>query len=144
MNITALQIAKRFIGIHEVPGSKAHPAIAFALRLVGMEEDDEIAWCSAAVFLVAWLLDLPRPAVHSASARSWLTVGESVSWQLAEPGFDVVVLSRGNNPAEGHVGWFVDFSGDLKKVQIRGGNQNNQWSDAWFDSDRILDIRRLA
>lgn len=150
MNITAFDLAQRFVGVKEVPGMKDNPMILSMLRLDGeWPEHDEVPWCSAFVNYIAWLLRLPRS--KSLAARSWLGVGETVVHTATNVGFDVVVLSRGTNPSAGHVGFFAGWSnhdvegtGVAMDVDILGGNQSNTVSVASFSASRILGIRRLA
>ncbi len=148
MNVTAYQIAERYLGIREVPGAQHHPMIvAWLNRIAAWAKDDETPWCAAFVDHPAFELDLPRP--RSLGARSWLTVGNPVELSQARRGFDVVVLSRGTAPqpgpevlrAPGHVGWFSRLEGE--KVYLLGGNQGNAVSIAGYPIDRVLGVRRL-
>jgi hypothetical protein len=77
-------------------------------------------------------------------------VGEPiVVSQLAVVGFDVVVLKRGsgNQPgpevikAPGHVGFFAGLN--TTHVAMLGGNQSDSVNISFYDTDRILGIRRL-
>ena len=105
------------------------------------ETPDEVPWCSSFVNSIAWMLRLPRS--KSAAARSWLHVGTIVHFeQDPRVGFDVVILSRGDNPALGHVGFYAGHDGT--HVHILGGNQNDIVSVARFDRERIVGMRRLA
>lgn len=137
---TPYMLAERFVGIKEVPGTGDNSQILAMLKLDHTwPEHDEVPWCSAFVNYIAWLMRLPRS--KSLMARSWLDVGVPIPSFKAKPGYDIVIISRGNNPRLGHVGFFssiVDFN-----VNILGGNQSNTVSVAEFDSDRILGIRRL-
>lgn len=146
--ITAYDLAKRYVGVFERSDGD-HPLIQFWLSLCGFSLDahDEIAWCSAFVNGMAWELGLPRSS--SAAARSWLKIGTPIPLAQAEPGFDVVILRRGEGAqpgpevvaAPGHVGFYGGIVGDA--VRVRGGNQANSVSDATFPMSRILGIRRL-
>ena len=144
MNITPYDIALRFVGMKEIPGVGANPAVLAMLRLDDTwPEGDETPWCSAFVNYVAWLLRLPRS--KSLAARSWLSVGDVVPLVgtmqptcAAVRGFDVVILERG---AGGHVGFFSAFEQD--RVWLLGGNQGDAVSVASFDKQRILGVRRL-
>jgi uncharacterized protein (TIGR02594 family) len=148
VQLTAFDLAKRFIGLHETPGMIDNPAILAMLRLdASWPGHDEVAWCSAFVNYVAWLLDIPRS--RSLAARSWLIVGEPVQLADASPDFDVVILKRGDGhqpgpeelSAQGHVGFFAGVDGD--QVLVLGGNQNDRVSIGAFPKSRILGIRRL-
>src|SRR5262249_31145424 len=125
MDITAFQLAQRYVGIQEIAGDKDHPLVQWWLSLCGFPTDvhDEVAWCSAFVNGIAWELRLPRS--KSAAARSWLNVGTPVKlldWQV---GWDVVVLSRTDNPAQGHVGFYAGYEVPGSRVLVLGGNQTN-------------------
>ena len=146
MEITAHQLAKRFIGVHEVDGDEDHPLIQFAMSTTtygsgAIDTPDSVPWCSAFVNFIAWLLDAPRS--NSAMARSWLSVGRPVKLEGAVVGWDVVIFSRGDpGGTQGHVGFFsgVGFGGGIK---ILGGNQGDEVNVTTFPTDRILGIRRL-
>jgi len=160
MNITAFDIAERFIGTEEITGQLDNPQVLAMLRLdASWPENDEVPWCSAFANYIAWLLRLPRS--KSLRARSWLKVGKPVALtatgggvglhqlENARVGFDVVILARGTGPqpgpqvidAPGHVGFYAGHAGDL--IEILGGNQGNQVSIARYSRSRILGVRRL-
>ncbi len=149
MNITAFDIAERFIGTAEVPGSEDNPQVLAMLHLdAKWPEGDEVPWCSGFVNYIAWLLRLPRS--KSLLARSWLDVGRPLEPLGAEVGFDVVILRRGphgvqsgpeNRTAPGHVGFYAGQTGSL--VYLLGGNQGNRVSVASYLKDRVLGVRRL-
>ena len=154
MEISLYQIAERFIGMKEIPGTEHNPQILAMLHLdASWPEGDETPWCSAFLNYCAWLLDLPRS--KSLRARSWLQRGIAVD--VPKRGFDVVILSRGTSwhtqpgpeviDAPGHVGLFSSFgygrNGLDEQVWLLGGNQGDSVSIASFDRRRILGIRRL-
>lgn len=141
--MTPYALAQRFVGeIREMPGGQHHPFIQWAHMLCGLGSDqpDETPWCSAFVNAIAWVLNLPRS--KSAAARSWLNVGQVITLADATPGFDVVVLKRGTNPAQGHVGFFAGL--DSQRVHLLGGNQGNAISIASFPIADVVGVRRLA
>lgn len=148
------ELAQRFVGVSEVPGTPSNPVILSMLRLdSGWPGSDEVPWCSAFANYVAWLLRLPRS--KSLRARSWLGVGTLVSLPDAKPENDVVILRRGDGSpgpevieAPGHVGFFSGYAvvggpGDRSVVAVLGGNQGNSVSVATFPVSQILGIRRL-
>ena len=148
MEISAFDLAERFIGISEVEGSTHNPQILAMLRLdQAWPEGDEVPWCSAFINYIAWLLRLPRS--KNLRARSWLQIGRAIAIQEAAPGFDVVVIKRGggNQPgpevieAPGHVGLFAGMSEDF--IWMLGGNQSNSVNISPFKMDRLLGVRRL-
>jgi uncharacterized protein (TIGR02594 family) len=155
LEITAFDLAQRFVGVKEGPGSINNPQVVAMLRLdQAWPAGDDVAWCSAFVNYIAWLLRLPRS--KSLGARSWLTVGVPVMLSVAKPG-DVVVLKRGEDPqpgpnvvdAPGHVGFFAGLDRDPLSNQpshllVLGGNQRDQVCIERFPVSQILGIRRLA
>lgn len=143
MNITAYDLAERFVGIAEAPGATNNPAVLAMLRLDGdWPEGDDVPWCSAFVNYIAWLLRLPRS--RSLMARSWLKVGRSIDLEDAKPGFDVVVLWRVDKASvSGHVGFYAG-RGIGGGINILGGNQSNEVNVSNFPIDRLLGVRRLV
>lgn len=134
------RIASRFVGTSEISGAVSNPLILAMLRLDAQwPEGDEVAWCSAFVNWCAWLLGLPRS--KSLAARSWTSVGEGIVLNEARKG-DVVVLSRGDNPAQGHVGLFDHATGGL--VWLLGGNQGDKVSVEAFPISRVVAVRRIT
>lgn len=137
------KLATRFIGIAEIPGTANNPAVQWGFSLCkgfGPETPDEVPWCSAWAQIPAFLAGVERS--ESAAARSWLEVGTPVPLDEASIGWDIVVLSRGSNPAQGHVGYYAGRTptGD---VLLLGGNQNDRVSVAAFPAARVLGVRRL-
>ena len=148
MNVTAFDIAQRFVGTREVGGSLDNPQIMAMLRLdQGWPESDEVPWCSAFVNYPCWLLRLPRS--KSLRARSWLEVGRQIELEDARAGFDIVVLKRGKGPqpgpevieAPGHVGFYAGRVGDF--IEVLGGNQGDTVKISTYKVDRLLSVRRL-
>lgn len=148
---TAYMLASRFVGVKEIGGAAANPLIVAMLQLEDKSVvSDEVAWCSAFVNAIAWLLALQRS--RSLAARSWLRLTPAIELKDAIVGFDVVVLKRGgeNQPgpdvlaAQGHVGFFGGMSLDRSEVLVLGGNQSNAVSVESFPVSRVLGVRRLA
>jgi uncharacterized protein (TIGR02594 family) len=148
VNINAFDLAQRFIGMSEIPGTEDNPHILAMLRLDNKwPENDEVPWCSGFTNYITWLLRLPRS--KSLLARSWLNVGYGIPLEMAKVGFDVVVLQRGtgeqpgpeNTTASGHVGFYAGH--DESTVELLAGNQGNSVTVQRFDRARILGIRRL-
>jgi uncharacterized protein (TIGR02594 family) len=146
--MTAYELALRYQGLREVPGISSNKQILDMLKLdENWPKDDEVAWCSAFVNFIAWNLRLPRS--KSLAARSWLKVGQIIPLDAAKPGYDVVIISRGEGSqpgptvinAPGHVGFFAGV--DDAHLYILGGNQNNEVNISPFLKSRFLGIRRL-
>lgn len=148
IELTAYDLAQRFVGCKEVPGAGANPQIMAMLQLdQKWPDNDEVSWCSAFTNYIAWLLRLPRS--KSLQARSWLNVGTVIPIEEAEPGFDVVIFKRGSGEqpgpevtdAPGHVAFFAGREGD--QVLVLGGNQGNQVQIARYPREQVLGVRRL-
>lgn len=145
---SAYEVAQRFDGLAEVPGTLSNPAILAMLQLdARWPADDQTPWCSAFANYIAFLLGLKRS--RSLAARSWLLVGLPITLEDAIAENDVVILKRGggNQPgpetinAQGHVGFFAGLSGEL--VRVLGGNQGDEVSIAAFPRTQVLGVRRL-
>ena len=127
------------IGQHEIPGSGTNPRIAAYFRLAGHSEitDDETAWCAA--FVGACLEQAGIRGSRSLAARSYLAWGVAA----AKPEIGAItILSRGNDPSLGHVGFLVGLT--ETHVQLLGGNQSDSVSVATFDRARVVGFRLPA
>lgn len=142
--MTPYQLAHRFVGQKEVVGKGSNPLILGMLQLASTwPSDDSVPWCSAFVWFWAFLYDLPRPPRAVAlRARAWLDFGMPILLEEAIVGFDIVVLERGKNPADGHVGFYAGH--DDEHVTLLGGNQGDAVTIQAFDRERIVGVRRLA
>lgn len=147
LEVTAFDIAQRFVGITETSGTVSNPQILAMLRLDNAwPEGDEVAWCSAFTSYCCWLLRLPRST--SLRARSWLGIGQQID--KPEVGFDVVILQRGEGiqpgpevlDAVGHVGFYAGRQG--LSILVLGGNQGNAVTIQPFSTNRVLGYRRLV
>lgn len=142
MQITAFDLAQRFVGVKETPGLQSTPIVLAMLQLDGAwPKDDAVPWCSAFANFIAWELRLPRS--KSLAARSWLQVGRPLTLEEALPENDVVVLERDGG---GHVGFFAGLEGPAgaRQVLILGGNQHDSVNVSAFDVSRVLGVRRLS
>jgi uncharacterized protein (TIGR02594 family) len=141
MKISAYDIAQRYVGVREVPGTKHNPLVLAMLKLDDdWPQSDEVPWCSGFMNWIAWHLRLPRS--KSLMARSWLNVGRPIELKDAIPGFDVVILYRGDpNGPSGHVGWYAGQGEGY--VKLLGGNQGNRVSIADYPKSRVIGVRRL-
>lgn len=144
----AFEVAQRFIGTSEVGGQVDNPMILAMLKLDnGWPENDEVPWCSAFVNYICWLLRLPRS--KNLRARSWLTVGQGIHLDDAQPG-DIVILKRGSGDqpgpevleAPGHVGFYAGRSGSL--IEVLGGNQSDTVKVSRYPKNKLLSVRRLV
>ena len=138
-----LKIASAELGQKEISGPEDNPTIVNYAREAGFSwvDDDETPWCSIFVNWVAKKAGLKGSG--QANARSWLLVGINVD-TAPEPG-DVVVFWRGSRDSWlGHVGFFLGFSKDGRRIYCLGGNQGNQVSVSAFSIDNLLGFRRLG
>jgi uncharacterized protein (TIGR02594 family) len=148
MEINMFLLAQRFIGLKETPGNLSNPQVLAMLRLDNTwPQGDDVAWCSAFINYIAWLLRLPRS--KDLRARSWLKVGLPINLNDAKAENDIVVIKRGgaDQPgpdvmdAPGHVGIFAGIEGST--ILLLGGNQGDEVNISGFPVERILGIRRL-
>ena len=138
--MSAFEIAKKHLGLKEIPGVNASPIIAGMFAKSGYPEvkSDEVAWCAA--FVGACLFDAGIKGTESLAARSYLKWGQAVDLKDAQPG-DVVVFSRGKPDSwQGHVGFYAGETD--KTINVLGGNQGNAVSYAAYPKSRLLGVRR--
>jgi uncharacterized protein (TIGR02594 family) len=134
-----MAFAWRELGQKEMAGASASPRIADYFRRAGHAQvrDDETPWCAA--FVGACLDAAEIAGTNSLAARSYLDWGVAAE----EPEYGAVtVLSRGSDPALGHVGFLVGLTDS--QVILLGGNQSNAVTVAAFARDRVLGLRRPA
>jgi len=104
-----------------VLGSKNNERIKEYHKAVGLNwAGDDISWCASFVAFCIKNCGLPLPESPQA-ARSWLKWGTAITI----PAFGcVAVFKRGNNPAEGHIGFFLGFEGN--DIILLSGNYGNK------------------
>jgi uncharacterized protein (TIGR02594 family) len=128
-----LTVAKRELGVAEVPGSGNNPRIVLYHTATTLgAKDDEVPWCSA---FVNWAL--ARGGVkgtNNAMARSFLKWGIECAPRIGA----IVVFKRGEPPA-GHVAFWVG-AGD-GRVRVLGGNQGDRVSIASYPAGDVLAYR---
>ena len=135
-----LQRAAADVGVRELPGVAVHPRIATYYdhtRLGDSPNDDEVAWCSAA--MCCWMEEAGYKSTRSARARSWLGWGD----ELTEPRFGcVVVFSRGNpSSGQGHVALYVQPAPPAHVLVIGGNQHNSVRFSTDYETARILGFR---
>ncbi|MEO1695549.1 MAG: TIGR02594 family protein, partial [Pseudomonadota bacterium] len=123
-------------GAHEARGARSNPVITAMYRDSGHPHvsDDAVPWCAA--FVGAVLGRAGYAGTGSLRARSYLDWG--VATDALVPGA-VAVLSRGSNPALGHVGFLVGATADA--LFLLGGNQSDQVNVTRFARSRLLGLR---
>lgn len=128
--------AWRELGQAEHAGTRENPRIVAMFREVGHPDvtRDEVAWCAA--FCGACLERAGIASTRSLLARSYLKWGAS----LIDPRVGAIaVLSRGTDPGQGHVGFWLGETDD--DVILLGGNQTNAVSVQRFPKSRLLALR---
>jgi uncharacterized protein (TIGR02594 family) len=123
-------------GVSERAGAGDDPAVVryFAESGHASVRDDETPWCAA--FLGAMLKRAGIKGTGSLLARSYLKWGDALN---APKLGCIAVLSRGTDPAAGHVGFYL--GGAPGRVILLGGNQGNAVSVTAFADDRVLGFR---
>lgn len=133
-----LAIAEKELGISEKIGSAHNPRILEYHKATSlMATTDETPWCSA---FANWVMrQVGIQGTTSAAARSWLKWGAELDSK--HPAFGcIVVLSRGNNPAQGHVGFYCG-STTPDTIRVLGGNQGDKVSIVNFKKTGVLSYR---
>lgn len=123
------------IGITELAGPQSNRLIEEYHKTTGIEAaTDSVAWCSS--FVNYHIINAGLSGTNSKLARSWLNWGKP----LVEPRRGcIVILRRGNEPWQGHVGFFIRET--PKSVVILGGNQNNKVGVDFYSKSRVLGYR---
>lgn len=131
-----LAAAWRELGQSEIRGATDNARIVGFFRDAGHAyvKDDETAWCAA--FVGAMLERSGQRSTRSLRARSYLEWGSAIG--TARTGC-VAVLSRGADPALGHVGFVIGETAD--GIVLLGGNQNNAVTVQSFARSRLLALR---
>ncbi len=124
------------IGQREIDGANDNPRILKFYREVGHPDvaHDEVAWCAA--FVGACLERGGIASTRSLMARSYLGWGRALA--KGQPGA-IAVFSRGDDPAAGHVAFYLDA--DAARVFVLGGNQGDAVSVTAIGRDRLLGLR---
>lgn len=124
-----ITLAQEYLGLHqEHDRSKLKDLLDLDPR--------RIPWCAA---FVNKILELSGyTGTDSLMARSFLSVGDRV--RNPRRG-DIVVLTRGSNPASGHVGFYVGEEEGY--VLVLGGNQQKGVRISQYHKSRVLGYRRL-
>lgn len=129
-----LTIARKYLGVAEIPGKAHAPAIQKWLRaLKAWWSDDETPWCGT--FVAACLKEAGyHPPKHWYRARAYADWGAPLL--KPERGCIVVYHRKGG----GHVG-FVTGVDEAGRIYTLGGNQGNRVSEVPFDKARVLAYR---
>lgn len=134
MSAPWLDIAKRYIGTTEAPGTQHNPVIIRWLVALGAWwRDDETPWCGT--FVAAVLKEFGmQPARAWYRAKAWLEWGSPIGVPLVGA---VVVFERQGG---GHVGFVVGKT-PAGHLLVLGGNQGNAVNVRAFDPARAIGYR---
>jgi uncharacterized protein (TIGR02594 family) len=114
-----MKVAESYLGVKEIRGGENPVILKFYAEAGHAEiDEDEVAWCSA--FANAMMYESGINGTKSLMAKSWLKWSGGVKTLTPKFG-DIVVFNRGNNPALGHVAFFISWDDDY--VTVIGGNQ---------------------
>ena len=132
------EIAKREIGVKEVPGILDNPRIIeYHATTTLRATDDEVSWCSS---FVNWCMEQAGyQGTKSAAAKSWLRWRGGQEIDQARSGC-VIIFDRGTEPWQGHVGFYVGEHG-TEHVYVLGGNQSNQVQISSYRKRKIVGYR---
>jgi uncharacterized protein (TIGR02594 family) len=129
-----MNVARKYIGMTEIPGKTTHPTIRrWLIDLNAWWTDDETPWCGTFVGAVMREAGFTPPKAWY-RARAWLDWGRPLPNPILGA---IVVYERGSG---GHVG-FVSGLDARGRVMTLGGNQGNAVNVAPFERSRVLGYR---
>lgn len=128
------RITSRLMGMHEARNTAA--ISEFIKRSAGISINPRVTpWCAA--FVNAVLGAQGIKGTGKLNARSFLNFGlPTESPKLG----DIVVLTRGGNSWQGHVGFFQGFD-ENGNIRVLGGNQGNAVNVTTYGADKLLGFR---
>jgi uncharacterized protein (TIGR02594 family) len=139
-----LTIARKDLGVAEIPGPAAHPRIVEWFRYTTLRStSDETPNCAAAV--CAWLEEAGVPSTRSARARSYELWGRRIEPTRPIPAGAVVVFYRGRISAgTGHVALYVGGNPNAglagrgaSRIAALGANQADSCNVAIYSAARV-------
>ena len=130
-----LTVARRYLGLREVPGARDHPQIVswWSDINAGWFDDDETPWCGAFVGGVLAEAGLPVLVSDGARARAWEDWGQGLD--VPAVGAIVTFFRGGLEAGSGHVAFVVGRS-RAGRVACLGGNQDDAVTIAEYDERR--------
>ncbi len=124
-----IQLAQEYLGLHQ---EHDRSILKDLLDL----DPRKIPWCAAFVNKILEMTG--HRGTDNLMARSFLSVGQQVRKPVRG---DIVVLTRGNNPHSGHVGFY--WGEENGYVMVLGGNQQKGVRVSHYHKSRVLGYRRL-
>jgi uncharacterized protein (TIGR02594 family) len=136
MSLPWVEVAKKEIGIEEIPGPEHNSRILdYHATTTLKATEDEVPWCSS--FLNWVMYHAGYLGTRSAAARSWLEWG----YAIKEPCEGAIaILRRGNSPTQGHVGIYMG-AGRHGYFKLLAGNQGDRVSIEEFRLSDVLGWR---
>jgi uncharacterized protein (TIGR02594 family) len=128
--------AWRELGQQEFAGARNNPRITAFFKELGHVANarDEIPWCAA--FVGACLERAGFESTRSLLSRSYTGYGDSL---VGERVGALAILTRGANPALGHVGFLVGWSPE--RLWLLGGNQGDAVTVDGYARSRLIALR---
>lgn len=136
--LTPMEVAKDYLGLTEANDSKV--ISSFIKKSAGTSINPRVTpWCAA--FMNALIGASGGEGTGKLNARSFLEYGTPT--ETASEG-DIVVFSRGNDPAAGHVGLYAGevTKGGERFIKVLGGNQGDSVSIAEYPASTLLGVRK--
>ena len=129
-----LIVARRYIGVAEIPGKDENPVIVkWLLKLKAAWNSETVPWCGTFVGVCFSEVGIPL-AKHWYRARDWLNWGVTL---LVPTAGCVVIYERTGG---GHVG-FVVGRDQNDNLMTLGGNQGDAVNIKPFPRSRVLGYR---
>jgi len=138
-----VKIAAQELGVQEVAGPGSNERIMTYAKEVGFDnwyKDDDTAWCSLFMNWVALKAGVQR--TNQGKAESWNQIGNKTS--TPEPGDVALFASTAGSSKITHVGIYMGYSQDHKRIYVLGGNQSNAVNISAFKADKLVAFRRLG
>jgi uncharacterized protein (TIGR02594 family) len=134
-----LALARADLGLRELPGAAANPAIMRAWQYCDYKppNGDETAWCSAKAN--EWLQRAGLPGTRAPNARSWLKWGAGLD--KPKPGCIAVFWRDKPDGWEGHVALYLGPGSRPNTIKVLGGNQGNGVTIAEYSAHQLLGYR---
>jgi len=135
IKIPVLEIARKYLGLKELPGSRKNEVITEMYSSFGYPYDENTHWC------VLFLNLILREGSYCYMRTLWVFdylkyPGKDLTLEELKPG-DIVILGK-QSPGSiwGHIGFFVERSDNI--IYILGGNQAESVNIAGFRSSDFI------
>lgn len=131
-----MAIAHAEIGISEIAGKEDNPRILEYHQETSLKaSSDEVPWCSS---YVNWVFQqVGIEGTDKANARSWTHWG--IPLEFPKYGC-IVVLKRGANASQGHVGFYLNDAAN-GRIMLLSGNVSDKVCIASFPKKDVIAYR---